>query len=536
MNTEISSPVNSNRTDEKSRQVSCRQTALEYLSGKGGSLRYIVGIVSCAAVLVLGLGEHYTTVVPLKKELLAAEVHSVARQIDATVKLRSEVISMAAGRVAADSLLSNGRLDKFLATVREHLPDFRSLEIINDRGEIVAMIGDLPLSQAGIPMKAPANRFVRVSSDMKPGEGLFVDDPVEGYFTVTCRHLGPNKTEWFSRSRFSRDSIEQLLSSFPDQKVELVRITGGPKVTGSKHDWNVAASSGSYCQGADQAEALLASPGWIVRVKNTTGGSVFRDLTVLVPSILLCVMAIALVFRIFHNYTNELQPQPIEAASQPDVPGESEAIAEDGLKEATASPDHPDSPECGVPAAADSVEHDTAVSASPVESVEVGMPLPDEIEIPGDDFVVLGTSNQASAPTVAESRESGPELELSVDEAAALYGNTEIIAGEIIAIGPELPEDYIGCDPSPLTAPHRVDCHSAVILGPPEAPQHGRTRRETTPRRATDDDFPETIELSWMEQADFSDGVGMQLEPDRNEQTQEKKSPKRGSRFGQFAS
>ncbi len=79
------------------------------------------------------------------------------------------------------------------------------------------MIGDLPLSQAGIPGQTRINRFVRVSSDIKPNEGIFVDDPAGDCFSVTCRHVGPEKGQWFSRSRFSRDSLEQVLSSFPTE-------------------------------------------------------------------------------------------------------------------------------------------------------------------------------------------------------------------------------------------------------------------------------------------------------------------------------
>ncbi len=53
------------------------------------------------------------------------------------VKFRSAVIGIGAGIVEVDTLL-NRRLDRFMATLREHLPDFLSLEIINERGEVVA--------------------------------------------------------------------------------------------------------------------------------------------------------------------------------------------------------------------------------------------------------------------------------------------------------------------------------------------------------------------------------------------------------------
>ncbi len=64
---------------------------------------------------------------------------------------------------------------------------------------------------------------------LKPNEGIFVDDPAGDCFSVNCRHVGPEKGQWFSRSRFSRDSLEQVLSSFPNRKAALVQVTGGPK-------------------------------------------------------------------------------------------------------------------------------------------------------------------------------------------------------------------------------------------------------------------------------------------------------------------
>jgi hypothetical protein len=449
----------------------------------------------------------------------------------------------------------------------------------HDRGEVVAMIGDLPLSQAGIPGQARANRFVRVSSDIKSNEGLFVDDPATGSFSVTCRHLGTEKNQWYSRSRFSRDSIDQLLSSFPNRKASLVQVTGGPKVARSNNDWNVAATFGGWWQGAGKAEALLASPGWIVRVENTSGGSVLRSLPVLVPSILLCVIAIAFVSRMFSSSSSEAQPQEDTISPQPCCIQECEtsqvcegeafpssnsaqvapeahedsleakpehSTEADELAVAADSPAPPDLLQSALPCSAiavpDSAEP-TKATAATEEWPEVAKSLPEEVELPDELFTPLTASSEVSVAAELEHEEFTTESELALDssdltleEAAIIYADTEIIVGEPMPIELEFPRDSFSPDSSP--DPYLEHYYSAVILGPSASAKKDRHTCQEALGKAQDEDFPETIELSWTEPTqDPSVRGGASPEPhDDDEKSAKEKKSAEGSSWGQYSS
>ncbi|HMK37206.1 MAG TPA: hypothetical protein VK463_19185 [Desulfomonilaceae bacterium] len=269
---------------------------------------FVAGAIACVVVLLMGLGEHYGTVVPLEKELLSREVRWVAGEIDAAVKLKSAIITTAAGIIEVDTLLENGNLEKLLRTLREHLSDFFSLEIINDRGEIVAMIGELPLSQAGTAAPARTSRFVRVSSDINYNEGVFADDPAHGCFSVTCRHIGPQKGQWFSRTRFSRESINRLLASVPQCHAGLVQLTGISKMPRINQELQSASTTGNWWTGPSKAEAFLDSPGWIVQVEKISPRSVLRPLPILLPTLLLLFGALAYLARLFITYRKPAAP------------------------------------------------------------------------------------------------------------------------------------------------------------------------------------------------------------------------------------
>ncbi len=98
--------------------------------------------------LSVGLVSHFTVVVPLEKCLLSAEARSLATDMDSAVRMRSSLISTAVGNSELDSFLEAGGLEKLLSALRKHFPDFLSVEVTNDRGQIQAMGGELPLSRA----------------------------------------------------------------------------------------------------------------------------------------------------------------------------------------------------------------------------------------------------------------------------------------------------------------------------------------------------------------------------------------------------
>lgn len=299
MKTKLSEWRRWNHTDGTFRQKLFSALHAGILHRKSARAWCVAGIIGCVVVLVLGLGEHYGTVVPLEKELLSREVRGLADEIDALVRLKTAVITTAAGIVEVDALVENGPLESFLRTLRERLPHFRSLEIINDRGEIVAMIGELPLSEAVSAGPVRASRFVRVGSDINYNEGLFFDDPANGSFSITCRHIAPQKGQWFSKSRFSRESVERILSSVPNRQAALIPVAGVSKTTRKNKELEFATTSGSWWSGPSKAEALLTSPGWMVRLENTATGSVISSLCVLPPSLLLILAGISYLVHMF---------------------------------------------------------------------------------------------------------------------------------------------------------------------------------------------------------------------------------------------
>ncbi len=134
MNTKPSEPEKSSHTDDTIRQTSSSPQPAESSQNERGprALPHRDGFLRCCAC-----PGHCRTLChgpPLEKELLSRDVSSIAQEIDSVVKFRSTVIGIGAGIVEVDTLL-NRRLDRFMAALREHLPDFLSLEIINERGK-----------------------------------------------------------------------------------------------------------------------------------------------------------------------------------------------------------------------------------------------------------------------------------------------------------------------------------------------------------------------------------------------------------------
>jgi hypothetical protein len=317
MNTKLFSWRRSNLSDGTLRQTMFSSLRAGVFYGKGIRAWGLVGVIVCLVVLILGFVEYYSAVVPLETKVLSREVRGLAEEIDSMVKLKTAVITTAAGVVEVDTLVENGRLEAYLRTLRERLPDFLSMEIINDRGEVVAMIGELPLSQAISAGPVRASKFVRVGSDINYNEGIFVDEPANGFFSITCRHIAPQQGQWFSKSRFSRDSIERALSSVPDRRAALIPVAGISKTTRQSKELDFITTSGTWWSGPNRAEALLASPGWIVRLETASTGSFMRSPCVLFPSMLLLFAGISYLAHMFFAAKTDAAPQADVAPPQP---------------------------------------------------------------------------------------------------------------------------------------------------------------------------------------------------------------------------
>jgi len=225
--------------------------------------------------LAISLISHFAVVVPLEKNLLSAEVRGLATDIDAAVRMRSSIISMAAGNSELDSFLETGALDKLLSALRTHFPDFLSVEATNDRGQIQAMGGELPLPQASLFSKDPSEKTSSLNLGIQHNRGAFHDDPENNCFFITCKHVGADGGKWFTRSRFSRESVAPILKSIATRSVTLVPVSGVSKdipegpISLSRQESSVVRTFGSWWCGPIGAEALLTMPGWLIRMENS---------------------------------------------------------------------------------------------------------------------------------------------------------------------------------------------------------------------------------------------------------------------------
>jgi hypothetical protein len=225
--------------------------------------------------LAISLISHFAVVVPLERNLLSAEVRGLATDIDAAVRMRSSIISMVAGNSELDGFLETGGLDNLLSALRMHFPDFLSVEATNDRGQIQAMGGELPLPQGGLFSKDPSEKTSTLNLGIQHNRGAFHDDPENNCFFITCKHVGAEGGKWFTRSRFSRESVAPILKANSTRGVNLVPVSGVSKdilegpISLSRPELSVVRTFGSWWSGPIGAEALLTMPGWLIRIENS---------------------------------------------------------------------------------------------------------------------------------------------------------------------------------------------------------------------------------------------------------------------------
>jgi hypothetical protein len=249
--------------------------------------------------LAISLISHFAVVVPLEKSLLSAEVRGLATDIDAAVRMRSSIISMAAGNSELDGFLETGGLDNLLSALRKHFPDFLSVEATNDRGQIQAMGGELSLPQAGLFSKDPPEKTSTLNSGIQHNRGAFHDDPESNSFFITCKHVGADGGKWFTRSRFSRESVAPILKSISARSVNLVPISGVSKdipegpISLSRQELSVVRTFGSWWRGSIGAEALLTMPGWLIRIENSQTPFILWRWPIAAPLLLLLFTLVA---------------------------------------------------------------------------------------------------------------------------------------------------------------------------------------------------------------------------------------------------
>jgi hypothetical protein len=297
--------------------------------------------------LAISLISHFAVVVPLERNLLSAEVRGLATDIDAAVRMRSSIISMVAGNSELDGFLETGGLDNLLSALRMHFPVFLSVDATNDRGQIQAMGGELPLPQGGLFSKDPSEKTSTLNLGIQHNRGAFHDDPENNCFFITCKHVGAEGGKWFTRSRFSRESVAPILKANSTRGVNLVPISGVSKdipegpISISRPELSVVRTFGSWWRGPIGAEALLTMPGWLIRIENSQTPLLLRRLPIAAPLLLLLFTFVAgSILRraplrsscdrdsAEENAGNQFPAQDEKPATQFEPPKESDSLSE----------------------------------------------------------------------------------------------------------------------------------------------------------------------------------------------------------------
>jgi hypothetical protein len=256
-------------------------------SAGGTRTRVLFGFLAlaCIPVMIVASAKQLRRAGDLEKRLVADKVCQVAGQVDALVAVRSAAVKMSAGSLELENLNSSAELNKILTNLKELFPDFLSIEICNERGQTIAMMGDLSLAQVG--RKGNPQEAAKAAIPVVGPRMQFRDEPSDQSFFITLPHRGTDGAVWFSRSRFSRDALEHILGSSSADHALLVPISesegraatevSGARSTLAHRDYAVA-TDGSWFPRTITATAPLATPGWVVRRTAATGGSAFSSL------------------------------------------------------------------------------------------------------------------------------------------------------------------------------------------------------------------------------------------------------------------
>lgn len=440
--------------------------------------------VACLPGLLLGLGAFLSAVGPLEKRLLDLEASGLARDIDSVVKVRIAAVKIAATGIEIDDLSEAVALDNLLTSFRSAFRDFLSLEVLNEHGEVLAMVGELPLSEArrfsGTERPAKAGKAKLVDSD------AFLDDPKANCFFITAQHESEDGTRWFSRTRYTRDPIEKILSREGNQwTAGLQRI---PDSDGEAANRKLPSGgfTANWLGNTDMAEARLSTAGWIVTLdkasKQTLLSKVPFTLVVLIAlgAVLACLYRIVTTTRSPEGQDIPTKWSPIDFRARP--------VAEH-------VPSHPGHAYAETLASTQSVEtivekeedHDTGTP----RNVPIGFHQPEESdsrdsETNSMEHTGLTTGEDQGQQERVEAAESSP----SDDNASATEGVSQDKTPVDGATAADIPETLELSWLEPVVA-DQTSVEADVTDAPGESPQ-AETRMLSV---------PESMEVAWSEPA-----------------------------------
>jgi hypothetical protein len=293
-------------------------------------------LAASLAAFVVSLVIHYAAVVPLEKSLLSSEVRGLAADIDSAVRVRNLLMSAAAGNAEAEAFLEAGGLEKLLNGLRKHFQDFLSIEIANERGQIQAMGGELALPRTSLLSKDASSKTSAFDLDIQHNRGIFQDDPDNDCFLITCKHVGSGGGKWFTRARFSRQSLASILKSVPSRRVALLPISGVskeiPDIPASlpRPELSIVRTFESWWLGPTGAEALLPTPGWLIRMEKISARPLLlRPLIATSLFLFMFAMLISFALRQASKRFNSDQDAAAETTAGNRLPVQSEKAGEE---------------------------------------------------------------------------------------------------------------------------------------------------------------------------------------------------------------
>ena len=249
---------------------------------------------ACVLAVVVGITAQMRATEALEAQLTAAEARGVAGKLDAIIQARAAAVGMAAGSLDIEHLGARGGLERLLNHLKESFPDFLSLEVLNEQGQALAMMGDLSLLQAG--RKTKLDSAAEAVAAGQPGSVGFQDDPSHRCFSLTLRHGGSDAVVWYSRTTFSRQPIDLAIAS-ADQERHAALESGLPSKTNAMGrqapDLAMIVTKG-WLGSTFLAEAPLGVPGWKVTVQRAGKRAGFSLFALIVPCLMLVIAGAAL--------------------------------------------------------------------------------------------------------------------------------------------------------------------------------------------------------------------------------------------------
>jgi len=222
------------------------------------------------------------------------QAQGVAQRVDSIIKLRSASVATAVRTLDLENLASEHGGNQVISTLRDQFPDFVSLEVLDEGGELLAMFGDLSLAEAG--RKSRAEDVAIPASGQGSSKGLFHDYPQRDCFFITTSQTSTHGTTWFTRTRFARQTIEAALAAFNKYgTAELQPVsTGALQGARSAHSpeapsVKVPTTGWSHEAGT---EAQLLTPGWTIIVKGKSSGTFLSRYSVVVLGTLVLLLAL----------------------------------------------------------------------------------------------------------------------------------------------------------------------------------------------------------------------------------------------------